>query len=172
MDQFVIVRCFANWHPVVGRCRDRHSQWVRPGRTVWLFGLPVTRNSQAIHADRMPGSARLLDPGAQPMNHLKGNYSCHGIHRQMQRQSLAHNRYRDLTAPGSSSRSRVAGLPTLMRIDRERTDVIQQTIRAERSRRHLITLGIWPTPFVCIRLLDKARAIAGTSRKPRAVSRA
>jgi hypothetical protein len=26
--------------------------------------------------------------------------------------------------------------------------VIQQTIRAERSRRHLITLGTWPTPFV------------------------
>ena len=26
--------------------------------------------------------------------------------------------------------------------------MIQQTIRAERSRRHLITLGTWPTPFV------------------------
>ena len=70
------------------------------------------------------------------------------MHLRVQRQSLAHNHYRDPTALRSASRSRVAGLPTLMRIDRERTDVIQQTIRTEHSRRHLITLGIWPTPFV------------------------
>jgi hypothetical protein len=77
----------------------------------------------------MPGSPRPLDPGAQPMNHLKGNYSCHGIHRQVQRQSLAHNHYRDLTAPGSASGSRVAGLPTSLRIAGKGTDVIQLTIR-------------------------------------------
>ena len=116
MGQIVIVRSFANWHPVVGRCRDRHIQWVRPGRTVWLFGLPVTCNSQAIHADRMPGSPRPLDPGAQRMNQLKGQLFVPGIQLQVQRQALAHNRYGDPTALGSASRSRVAGLLTLMRI--------------------------------------------------------
>ena len=48
--------------------------------------------------------------------------------------------------------------------------MIQQTIRAERSRRHLITLGTWPTPFVAFASSTKPGQSPGRAgnRKPSA----
>jgi len=147
VTQIVIVRSFTNWHPVVGRCRDRHSKWVRPGRTIWLFGVPVTRHSGDSRRSyaRQPGTARhphAVDeaPSGQmfvPQHVSPPIATVPGL------QLLSRSRRTRISIqqpPGGPSR--------FEENCRERTDVIRQTIHAEHFNRHLITLGISPTSFV------------------------